>query len=91
VCDGVLPSADAGIADATPVCAHVPTTRPCQAKPSEALQAFAEDVYHCSLEHGPQDAATSLGYHNLAKVLQSTGDLSGTGGCCYTRASLVER
>jgi hypothetical protein len=48
-----------------------------QSKAQEALQAFAEDVYYCSLEYGPQDAHTSLGYYNLAKVLQSTGDVAG--------------
>jgi hypothetical protein len=39
-----------------------------QSKAQEALRAFAEDVYYCSLEYGPQDARTSLGYYNLAKV-----------------------
>jgi hypothetical protein len=41
---------------------------PWQSKAQEALRAFAEDVYYCSLEYGPQDARTSLGYYNLAKV-----------------------
>jgi len=39
----------------------------------EALEAFAEDVYYCSLEHGPNDVRTSLGYYNLGKVFQSLG------------------
>ncbi|KAF6258416.1 subunit of axonemal inner dynein [Scenedesmus sp. NREL 46B-D3] len=41
-----------------------------QSKAQEALRAFAEDVYCCSLEYGPQDARTSLGYYNLAKVTE---------------------
>lgn len=46
----------------------------------------AEDVYYCSLEYGPQDAHTSLGYYNIAKVLQSTGDVAGTRMlCCSNR------
>lgn len=52
----------------------VPALAACtQNKAPEALQAFAEDVYYCSLEYGPQDARTSLGYYNLSKVLQATG------------------
>lgn len=47
--------------------------------------SFAEDVYYCSLEYGPQDAHTSLGYYNIAKVLQSTGDNTGRCTCVYTQ------
>ena len=39
-----------------------------QSKHPEALHAFAEDVYYCSLEFGPEDARTSLGYYNMGKV-----------------------
>ncbi|WIA32992.1 hypothetical protein OEZ86_006151 [Tetradesmus obliquus] len=62
-----------------------------QSKAEEALQVFAEDVYYCSIEYGPQDARTSLGYYNLAKrrnmpflvpqVLQSTGEVQGALSC----------
>uniref|UniRef100_A0A061SLH3 Flagellar associated protein n=1 Tax=Tetraselmis sp. GSL018 TaxID=582737 RepID=A0A061SLH3_9CHLO len=41
----------------------------------DALQAFAEDVYYCSLEYGPEDVRTSLGFYNLAKVFQSQGEM----------------
>lgn len=34
----------------------------------EALAAFSEDVYYCSLEYGPEDVRTSLGYYNMGKV-----------------------
>ena len=47
----------------------------------EALQAFAEDVYYCSLEYGPEDVRTSLGYYNLAKVFQGLGQLDKTLAC----------
>jgi tetratricopeptide (TPR) repeat protein len=40
----------------------------------EALQAFAEDVHNCSLDYGPEDVRTSLGYFNLARVFSNTGD-----------------
>ena len=46
-----------------------------QGKHDNAVQAFAEDVYYCSLEYGPQDLRTSLGYYNLAKVFESQKDL----------------
>lgn len=39
-----------------------------QGRSNEALRAFAEDVYHCSMDSGPEDVRTSLGYYNLAKV-----------------------
>lgn len=39
-----------------------------QSKHAEALHAFAEDVYYCSLEYGPEDVRTSLGYYNMGKV-----------------------
>ena len=34
----------------------------------EALEAFAEDVYYASMQYGPNDVRTSLGYYNLGKV-----------------------
>jgi hypothetical protein len=39
-----------------------------QGRQAEALSAFAEDAYYCSLEYGPEDPRTSLGYYNLNKV-----------------------
>mmetsp|Transcript_16876 Transcript_16876/g.57648 ORF Transcript_16876/g.57648 Transcript_16876/m.57648 type:complete len:353 (+) Transcript_16876:279-1337(+) len=45
-----------------------------QGKFYEALSAFAEDVYFCALEYGPEDVRTSLGYYNLSKVFQSIGE-----------------
>lgn len=45
------------------------------------MKAFAEDVYYCSLEYGPQDARTTLGYYNLSKVLQSTGATDSAMAC----------
>lgn len=44
--------------------AHIST----QGKSVEALSAFSEDVYYCSLEYGPEDVRTSLGYYNMGKV-----------------------
>lgn len=62
-----------------------------QSKAREALTAFAEDVYYCSLEYGPQDARTSLGYYNLAKVLQSTGDMQVPNDGQWTRTLTGEK
>ena len=45
-----------------------------QGKFDNAIHAFSEDMYYCSLEYGPQDLRTSLGYYNLAKVFQNKGD-----------------
>ena len=42
-----------------------------QGKFDNAIHAFSEDMYYCSLEYGPQDLRTSLGYYNLAKVFQN--------------------
>jgi hypothetical protein len=54
-----------------------------------AVLCCAEDAYYCSLEYGPQDAHTSLGYYNIAKVLQSTGDVAGTPTpCCSNRRTV---
>ncbi len=39
-----------------------------QGRQPEALSAFAEDVYYCAHEYGPEDARTSLGYYNMGKV-----------------------
>ena len=45
-----------------------------QGKLSEALNAFAEDVYHCSLEYGTEDARSAVGYYNLGKVFSNKGE-----------------
>jgi hypothetical protein len=45
-----------------------------QGKQGDALHAFADDVYHCSIEYGPEDVRTSLGYYNLGKIFQSGSD-----------------
>mmetsp|Transcript_425 Transcript_425/g.577 ORF Transcript_425/g.577 Transcript_425/m.577 type:complete len:381 (-) Transcript_425:18-1160(-) len=47
-----------------------------QGQHDEALQAFAEDVYYCAQEYGPEDVRTSLGYYNLSKVFQSRGQMA---------------
>ena len=41
-----------------------------------AMKSFAEDVYFSSIEYGPEDVRTSLGYFNLAKVFQSHGGMT---------------
>ena len=45
-----------------------------QGKQNEALNAFAEDVYHCSLEYGSNDARSAVGYYNMGKVFSNKGD-----------------
>eukprot|EP00958_Prasinococcus_capsulatus_P006712 scaffold625_cov420-Prasinococcus_capsulatus_cf.AAC.65 len=45
-----------------------------QGKGQQAIKAFAEEVYHCSLEYGPYDVRTSFGYHNLGRTFRSNGD-----------------
>ena len=45
-----------------------------QGKQNEALNAFAEDVYHCSLEYGTNDARSAVGYYNMGKVFANKGD-----------------
>ena len=52
-----------------------------QGKLEDALQAFAEDVYHCACEYGPQDVRTSLGYYNLSKVLAEAANSAGAVSC----------
>jgi len=42
---------------------------------SEALKAFAQDAYQCSLAYGPLDVRTSLAYYNLAKVFQGMNEM----------------
>lgn len=42
-----------------------------QGRQPEALSSFAEDVYYCSLEYGPEDPRTSLGFYNMGKVGES--------------------
>lgn len=49
---------------------------------NQALQSFAEDLYHCSVEFGPEDVRSALGYYNLAKMFQTLGDLDKCGPCC---------
>ncbi|PNH12392.1 Zinc finger MYND domain-containing protein 12 [Tetrabaena socialis] len=49
-----------------------------QSKHAEALHAFAEDVYYCSLEYGPEDVRTSLGYYNMGKA---SADLDRAASC----------
>lgn len=61
---------------------------PVQNHTQEALQAFAEDVYHCSLEFGPRDVRTSLGYYNIGKVLQSSGNAEGALACADVVVSI---
>jgi len=39
-----------------------------QGRQLDALNSFAEDVYYCSLEFGPEDPRTSLGFYNMGKV-----------------------
>ncbi|MEW5317231.1 MAG: hypothetical protein WDW38_008548 [Sanguina aurantia] len=34
----------------------------------KSVDAAGEDVYYCSLEYGPEDVRTSLGYYNMGKV-----------------------
>ena len=58
---------------------HPIRMHPCRHE--EALQAFAEDVYYCSLEHGPEEVRTSLGYYNLAKVFQGAGSMDRALAC----------
>lgn len=48
----------------------------------DALQAFAQDAYQCSLAYGPQDVRTSLAYYNLAKVFQGMQELDKSVACC---------
>lgn len=45
-----------------------------QGKQNEALNAFAEDVYYCSMEYGTEDARTAVGYYNMGKVFQNRDD-----------------
>ena len=52
-----------------------------QGKREEALKAFADDVYHCSLEYGAEDVRTSLGYYNLAKVFHVLGSAEESMAC----------
>ncbi|EFJ51977.1 hypothetical protein VOLCADRAFT_103179 [Volvox carteri f. nagariensis] len=52
-----------------------------QSKHAEALHAFAEDVYYCSFEYGPEDVRTSLGYYNMGKVFQAAGELEKAASC----------
>lgn len=52
-----------------------------QGKQTEALTAFAEDVYYCSIEYGAEDARSAVGYYNMGKVLQNQGDYAKASAC----------
>lgn len=52
-----------------------------QGKQTEALTAFAEDVYYCSIEYGTEDARSAVGYYNMGKVLQNQGDYVKAASC----------
>jgi tetratricopeptide (TPR) repeat protein len=52
-----------------------------QGKQAEALTAFAEDVYYCSIEYGTEDARSAVGYYNMGKVLQNQGDYAKAASC----------
>ncbi|GHP09441.1 hypothetical protein PPROV_000817600 [Pycnococcus provasolii] len=52
-----------------------------QGRRQEALAAFADDVYHCSLEYGAEDVRTSLGFYNLAKVFHVLGNTEESMAC----------
>lgn len=52
-----------------------------QGKQAEALTAFAEDVYYCSIEYGTEDARSAVGYYNMGKVLQNQGDYAKAAAC----------
>ena len=52
-----------------------------QGKQAEALTAFAEDVYYCSIEYGTEDARSAVGYYNMGKVLQNQGDYVKAASC----------
>ncbi|GAX79686.1 hypothetical protein CEUSTIGMA_g7127.t1 [Chlamydomonas eustigma] len=45
-----------------------------QGKQMEALNAFAEDVFYCSLEYGADDPRSAVGYYNMGKVFSNKGD-----------------
>lgn len=42
----------------------------------KALEAFAQDIFCCSQEHGPLDVRTSLGYYNMGKVFEASVEQS---------------
>ena len=52
-----------------------------QGKQNEALNAFAEDVYYCSLEYGPEDVRSSVGYYNMGKVFQNKEEVLKATAC----------
>ncbi|GMH39276.1 hypothetical protein BSKO_07174 [Bryopsis sp. KO-2023] len=52
-----------------------------QSQFDNALSAFAKDVYYSSLEYGPNEIRTSLGYYNLGKVFQTMGRLERAVAC----------
>eukprot|EP00899_Mesostigma_viride_P028298 jgi/Mesvir1/8653/Mv02597-RA.1 len=45
-----------------------------EGKSDQALRSFAEDVYHSSLEYGPEDVRSSMGYYNLSKIFMNQGE-----------------
>ncbi|KAG1658769.1 hypothetical protein FOA52_001312 [Chlamydomonas sp. UWO 241] len=52
-----------------------------QGRQRDALNAFAEDVYYCSLEHGPEDVRSSVGYYNMGRVFAATDDAMKATAC----------
>lgn len=52
-----------------------------QGKQNEALNAFAEDVYYCSLEYGPEDVRSSIGYFNMGKVFHNKEETTKATAC----------
>ncbi|GBG63736.1 hypothetical protein CBR_g39279 [Chara braunii] len=52
-----------------------------QKKYNEAIKAFAEDVYFSSIEYGPQDVRTSLGFYNLSKVFEALNETEKSLAC----------
>ncbi|KAL6765932.1 subunit of axonemal inner dynein [Haematococcus lacustris] len=52
-----------------------------QGRQDEAVAAFAEDVYYCAVEYGPEDPRTTLGFYNMGKVHQNRGDTTKSLAC----------
>jgi hypothetical protein len=61
--------------DIKPLCALA------QGRHAESVSAFAEDVYYCSLEYGPEDVRSSLGFYNMGKVFQGRNDSERAQAC----------
>lgn len=52
-----------------------------QGKQHDALNAFAEDVYYCSLEYGPEDVRSSVGYYNMGRVFVNMEEEARSAAC----------